>query len=138
MAILPARIEARFFGELFPEFAFGVADLGWGLNYGLDDEISGIAFATRQATASDTEFLSILRAGRNADVDTAIEGGDCDACAEDGFPGREWRFVDEVVILDLEVGMFREVNTQIKIASSTTAGTKFAATGHAQPLSFSD
>ncbi len=73
---LLAGIEAGFFGELFPEFAFGVADLAWRFDQGLDDEVTGIAVATRQATATDAEFLAVLRAGRNANVDAAIEGGD--------------------------------------------------------------
>src|SRR5437879_11780277 len=111
MKLLP-RIKSGFFGELFPEFALGIADVARHFDAGFNNDVAFGTFPLRQAPSADAKFLTGLSAGRDANVDAAIEGGHGDVCAEDGFPGSEFSTVNEIVVFDFEFRMFRAAHAQ--------------------------
>ena len=87
-----------------------------------------------QTARADTQTLAVLRTWRDFDVHAAIERGDRQLRAKDGFPRGQVRVVDEIVAFDLEVGMFGKSNPQEQVARSTAPYPSLSAPREAELL----
>ena len=133
-----ARIEARPFGELLPEGAFLVRNLGGELDLETDEEIAPSAGFHWQPMTTEAQALSGLGSGWDFDLDGAGEGGDADFGTEDGFPRSQVQFVVEVVAFDPEIRVWGEADAEVEIAGGTLANAGAAAAGEAEPLAIAD
>src|SRR5262249_35190182 len=131
-------VKLGLLGELFPEFAFGIAHIAWHFDGCFNDEIALCSLALRQTAPADAQLLAGLRAGRDTNVNAAIQRRNGNVSAENGFTRSESGSVSEVVIFDFEIGMLGEANAQEKVASLAASRAGFASSGDAQTLTFSN
>ena len=106
---LCSGIELGFALELLPYFFLGVGNFCRNDDFCDDEQIAG----RRQSASAHAKFLAALGSGGNFDVHAAGECRHEYFRAERGFPGREFGFVNQIVVLYLEVGMFRETDAKI-------------------------
>src|SRR5688572_20602078 len=89
----------------------------------------------RQTAAAHSQFLAGLSARGNSDVQTAVESRDGNLAAQHGFPRREFGFINQIVIGYLEIRVFGQAHSQIKIPSGPPSNPGLTASGDLKPLS---
>ncbi len=87
-----------------------------------------------QTPAAHPEFLSVLGSRGNFNVHAAVQRGHGEIRAKHCFPRREFGLVDQIVILDLEIRIFCQMNAQVQITGGPAVRPGFAAPGHPQTL----
>ena len=103
--------------KFFPEGAFFVGEGGGGSEVEGDEEVTALAgFAFGEAATADAEFLAVFAAGRDAEFDGAVQGGDDDFSAEHGFPGGEGEIVVEVGVASGKVWVSGVADAEEEIA----------------------
>ena len=93
---------------MFPEGAFGLRDSLRNLDLHDHVQIAPPVAVVRKTFSPDAEALAVLGAGRDFDIDSTIQGGNGYLRSQDRLPRGDFRLVDEIMILDLEVGMSRQ------------------------------
>jgi hypothetical protein len=81
---------------LLPEGAFGLGGVGGDFNAELDDEVATATVLEREALRADAETLTVLGPRGDFDIEGAVESGDRDFGAEDGFPRGEEEGMEKI------------------------------------------
>ena len=95
-------------------------------------------FSLGQAAPADPQLLAIFAAGRDSQLDRAIEGGNREFCAKHGFPRREIEVVIKVRALSVEIWVSGVAHSQIEIARRRAAAAGFALAGDADAFAIGD
>src|SRR5215210_1997799 len=117
----------RRFGELLPQFLLPAAKAFGDVNFHRDVEVAAyfaIAPGFWQTTAFEPETLAMLSASGNFQPRLcSFHRGHCHLAPEHGLPWLEFDLVDEVVSLDAEIRVLRDLYPQKEIASRPAART---------------
>src|SRR6266568_4275773 len=131
-----ARVEPRLARQPFPVRPLALAHARWHLDAQDDIQIAPPAAALRQSLAANAQLLTVLRSGRNLDVDLTSQRRHRHLCAEHRFPRREVQIKMQIVAFDAEIRVFREANAKEQIACRSAAHSRFAASRQPEPLPF--
>src|SRR5690242_9758023 len=72
------------------------------------------------------------------DVHATVQGGHRNVGAQNGFPGRQLRFVHKVVTFHLKIRVLGKTYPQIEVTGRPAAQPGFSSAGYAQSLALAD
>lgn len=107
-----------FAGEFLPEFAFTRFGFVGDLDFDADEEVGVFHGRVGEAFAANAEFVAGLGPRWDFDADLAVESGDGEGSAENGFPGSKLEIACELTSFDPELRVGGVANLEVEITGS--------------------